>query len=89
MKKVLFATLLVAAMGSTEAKANSFSPVNNQSEQKADFFCYWITSYCTVKEGNCTVKYQVVTKYLFGCAIYSYRCEISRKCDDGQGGGNN
>ena len=55
MKKVLFATLLVAAMGSSEVKANTFSPENNQTEQQAKFFCYWVTSYCTVKEGDCNV----------------------------------
>ena len=90
MKQVLFATLLVAAMGSPEVKANTFSPENNQTEQQAKFFCYWVTSYCTVKEGDCNVKYQVVTKYLLGCPVYSYRCEITRKCDGGDNdGGNN
>lgn len=93
MKKVLFAALLVAAMGSSEVKANSFAPESVKSEQKANFF-YWCYSYQTVKKGNCTITYLYKTKYVFGCPVLSYCLgEVSRSCDtpnpDNPGGGDN
>jgi len=52
MKKVLFATLLVAALGGSEVKANSFNAESFKTEQQSKFFCYYVVSCCTVKEGN-------------------------------------
>ncbi|MDR6919697.1 MULTISPECIES: hypothetical protein [Chryseobacterium] len=89
MKKMIFAGVLFAALGTTGVCANNFNTSANakpETEMSVKSF-YYVTTYSTRKEGSCNVKYKHVTKYFLGFAIYTTTTLVSKDCS-GDGGGN-